>query len=169
MMSRMIIMSPLPAMSTNPTSGIPSGAWRRSHTSFIKLWHMATEQVYAWCVLPNHYHLLVRTKDIQRLAKYLGQLHGRASYDWNGMESARGRKVFHRASGRAIRSSAHFWATVNYIHHNPVHHGYVEKWLEWPWSSAIDYMKQVGRAEAERVWREFPVLDYGKGWDEASL
>jgi len=130
---------------------------------------MATEQVYAWCVLPNHYHLLVRTKDIQRLAKYLGQLHGRASYDWNGMESARGRKVFHRASGRAIRSSAHFWATVNYIHHNPVHHGYVEKWLEWPWSSAIDYMKQVGRAEAERIWREFPVLDYGKGWDEASL
>lgn len=130
---------------------------------------VAAEQVYAWCILPNHYHLLVRTQDIQRLAKYLGQLHGRVSYVWNGMENARGRKVFHRASDRAIRSNAHFWATVNYIHHNPVHHGYVDKWTEWPWSSAIDYIQQVGRAEAERIWQEFPVLDYGKGWDDASL
>ena len=34
---------------------------------------------------------------------------------------------------RAMRSDRHFWATLNYAHHNPVHHGYVARWTDWPW------------------------------------
>ena len=47
--------------------------------------------------------------------------------------------------------------------------GYVERWTDWPFSSAADYLGAVGKEEAERRWREFPVLDYGKGWDEAEM
>jgi len=54
---------------------------------------------------------------------------------------------------------------VNYIHHNPVHHGYVEKWQDWPWSSATDFIERVGRETALKIWREYPVFDYGKTWD----
>ena len=36
--------------------------------------------VLAWCVLPNHYHLLVETTDIKQLKKELGKLHGRTSH-----------------------------------------------------------------------------------------
>lgn len=57
----------------------------------------------------------------------------------------------------------------NYVHNNPVHHGYVRLWTEWPWSSAGEYLEQLGRAEAERVWKEYPILDYGKTWDEAAI
>ena len=91
---------------------------------------------YAWCVLPNHYHVLVKTDDIKALRKELGQLHGRSSYNWNKEENERGRKVWFNCFERAIKSHRHFWASVNYIHHNPVRHGYVDKWQEWPWSSA---------------------------------
>jgi len=55
------------------------------------------------------------------------------------------------------------------VHHNPVHHGYARLWTDWPWSSARDYLREVGREEAERIWRDFPVRDYGKGWDAAEL
>ena len=65
-----------------------------------------------------------------------------------------------------MRSEGHFWATVNYIHHNPVKHGYVARWDEWPFSSATGYLKNLGREEAARIWNDFPILDYGKGWDE---
>jgi putative transposase len=58
---------------------------------------------------------------------------------------------------------------MNYVHHNPVHHGYVKYWEEWPFSSARPYLDEVGKAEASRIWREFPLLDYGKGWDDPSL
>jgi putative transposase len=54
---------------------------------------------------------------------------------------------------------------VNYIHNNPLQHGYVDKWQDWPWSSATDFIERVGRATAENIWREYPILDYGKKWD----
>ncbi len=58
---------------------------------------------------------------------------------------------------------------MNYVHHNPVHHGYAERWDAWPFSSANAYLDEVGRDEAARVWREYPLLDYGKGWDDPRL
>jgi putative transposase len=123
----------------------------------------------AWCLLPNHYHLLVETKGLKKLKKRLGQLHGQTSHEWNLEENAVGRTVWHRCADRAMRSSRHFWATVNYIHHNPVHHGYVQHWSDWPYSSATGFLEQVGRDRAVSIWREYPVLDYGKGWDEPEM
>ncbi len=34
----------------------------------------------AWCVLPNHYHVLIRVGDMRCVAGLLGHLHGRTSY-----------------------------------------------------------------------------------------
>jgi putative transposase len=128
-----------------------------------------TGSVLAWCVLPNHYHALIETSDIFALLRELGRFHGRTSYTWNGEENARGRKVFFRAVERAMRSERHFWATMNYVHHNPVHHGYVEHWTDWPWSSATEFLAQTDADEAKRLWREYPLDDYGQGWDDPAL
>jgi len=63
-------------------------------------------QILAWCVLPNHYHLLAEMDGpLDTLTAGLGKLHGRSSYFWNAEDNARGRKVWHRCSDRAIRSS----------------------------------------------------------------
>jgi putative transposase len=125
--------------------------------------------ITAWCLLPNHYHLLLHTPNLRQLTTALGRLHGRSSHAWNREEQQSGRRVFHGAADRHIRSDDHFWATLNYIHHNPVRHGYVTRWTDWPWSSASEYLKTVGHDEAERVWRTYPLLDYGAGWDDPHL
>ncbi|HUO08542.1 MAG TPA: hypothetical protein VM008_09610 [Phycisphaerae bacterium] len=125
--------------------------------------------IYAWCVLPNHYHVLLQTGDISGLLTRIGRLHGRTSYGWNLEEEAKGRKVFYRAVETRMKSEGHFWATLNYVHHNPVRHGYVERWQEWPWSSAAAYLERVGRGEAERIWRDYPVGDYGEEWDRPEM
>jgi putative transposase len=121
--------------------------------------------VHAWCLLPNHYHVLVTTESISELSAELGRFHGRSSYRWNGEEERRGRHVWYRCQDRAIRSERHFWASVNYIHNNPVRHGYVEKWQDWPWSSAMEFLDSMGRDEAMRIWKEYPIRNYGKKWD----
>jgi putative transposase len=126
-------------------------------------------QTFAWCVLPTHYHALVEAPDIRGLLRELGRFHGRTSHAWNDEERARGRKVFFRAVERAMRSDRHYFATLNYVHHNPVHHGYVERWADWPWSSAQTYLAETDPDEAKRIWREYPIRDYGKGWDEPAL
>ena len=126
-------------------------------------------QTFGWCVLPNHYHALVEAPDVKNLLRGLGLFHGRTSYAWNGEEKTRGRKVFYRAVERAIRSERHYWATLNDVHHNPVRHGYVERWTDWRWSSATEYLAQMGLEEAKRVWLDYPVRDYGKDWDEPGI
>jgi REP-associated tyrosine transposase len=126
-------------------------------------------QTFAWCVLPNHYHALVEAADIKRLVYQLGRLHGRTSHAWNAEERTSGRKVFFRAVERAMRSDRHYWATLNYVHHNPVRHAYVERWTDWPWSSAAEYLAQTGASKAERVWREYPLHEYGKNWDDPEM
>jgi putative transposase len=123
------------------------------------------QAIFAWAVLPNHYHALIHAADIKGLLKAIGQLHGRTSYLWNGEDSARKRQVWHRAAETAMKSERHFWATVNYVLHNAVHHGYVERWQDWPYSSAAQYLSEVGREVAECRWREFPLVGYGTGWD----
>jgi putative transposase len=120
---------------------------------------------YAWCIFPNHYHLLIRTAAIRDLIARLGKFHGSSSFRRNGEDHQRGWKVWYRCIEHPIRSDRHFYATLNYIHNNPVKHRYVEKWLDWPYSSAANYLVEVGRDEAIQVWKEFPVLDYGKEWD----
>ena len=128
-----------------------------------------TDQLLAWCVLPNHYHLLVATNDLKRIKQVLGRLHGRISREWNLEENTTGRKVWYRCSDRAMRGPRHHWATINYIHNNPVHHSYVQRWTDWPFSSAREFVDELGREKAAAVWREYPVLDYGKGWDDPEL
>ncbi len=97
--------------------------------------------------------------------KSVGQFHGRYSYEWNKEDNRQGRKVWHGCFDRSIRSDRHFWATVNYVHHNPVHHGYVEQWQDWLFSSAARYLEEFGRDKVLEIWRKYPILDYGKKWD----
>ena len=125
--------------------------------------------VHAWCVLPNHYHALVETGRLPALLKRVGQFHGRTSFAWNAEEGTRGRPNFYRCVDRAMRSESHQWVTINYIHHNPVHHGYTTQWQDWPWSSARAWLEHHGRDEMTRLWREYPLLEYGRGWDDAGL
>jgi len=124
------------------------------------------ERIDAWVLLPNHYHLLVCGGEIMELLKALGNLHGKTAHAWNGEENARGRKVWFNSLERPIRTDRHHHASIQYIHHNPVKHGHTRKWTDWKWSSAAQYLAEIGREEARRRWLEYPVHDFGKGWDD---
>jgi len=121
--------------------------------------------LYAWCILPNHYHAVVKTDRVRELRHALGRFHGGSSFSWNQEDGTRGRKVWHNCFERPIKSERHFWATLNYVHHNPVHHGYVRQWQDWPWSSAGQFLRDIGRNRVLELWLGYPILDYGKKWD----
>ncbi len=126
-------------------------------------------EIFAWNVLPNHYHVLVHAPDIKALLKRLGQLHGRTSFEWNGAEDKRGRQVFCNAVETGMKSDGHFWATLNYVLNNAVHHRYVTKWQDWPYSNWREYLEETGRDECLRRWRNYPIDRYGATWDPPSL
>jgi putative transposase len=122
--------------------------------------------ICAWAVLTNHYHVLAHVRALEALGAVFRRVHGRTSYEWNKEDVARGRKVWYRYSDRAIRSERHYYTTLNYIHYNPVKHGLVESPYDWAWSSVHWHLEHKGREWLRDAWRQYPVRDYGKVWDD---
>ncbi len=123
-------------------------------------------EIYAWCFLPNHYHILLKTAEMKNLRRAIGLFNGRNAFRWNGEDGSRGRIVWRNCFERRIKSNRHFYASVNYVLNNPVHHGYVENWQDWTWSNAREYLQELGREKALEIWRNYPLLDYGAKWDK---
>ncbi len=118
----------------------------------------------AWVVLPNHYHLLLEG-DLRAFARRVARLHNGAATRWNREDQTPGRKVWHRFADRLLRSERHYYASLNYIHANPVKHGCAAQAGDWIWSSLPLYLELLGRERLAQWWRQYPVGDYGKGWD----
>lgn len=123
-------------------------------------------QITTWVILINHYHLLVYIHDFKLLTSIFKAIHGFTSYQWNLEDDQRGRKVWYRFSDRAIRSERHYYTSLNYIHYNPVKHNYVDSPYHWQESSVHWYLEKYGRQWLRDSWQEYPLLDYGKGWDD---
>lgn len=142
-------------------------------------------ELRGWAILPNHYHVLVylgdsdeglsphykpvRSKDLspyKQIGKVLQRVHGSTSRQWNLEDQAVGRKVWYVYSDRAIRSERHYYTTLNYIHYNPVKHGWSDSPYDWSCSSVHWYLEQEGREWLRDSWVRYPVKDYGKEWDD---
>jgi putative transposase len=122
-------------------------------------------QPLAWIFLPNHYHFLAEVEDISIISETLRLAHSRIATQINSRHHQRGRKVWYRFSDRLIRNERHYLATINYIHYNPVKHGYVDDANVWAWSSIHNYTEAQGEHWLARIWKESPIQEYGKGWD----
>jgi len=118
-----------------------------------------------WVFLPNHYHVLLKTKDLSIVSEVLRLLHSRIATTINGRQRQRGRRIWYRFSDRFIRSERHHWASVNYLHYNPIKHGYVDQMTMWPWSSIHEYVEEHGKEWFLQTWRAYPIKGYGKEWD----
>jgi REP-associated tyrosine transposase len=119
----------------------------------------------AWVVLPTHYHLMAECHPLSAISEPLRRVHARTARELNRREGSLGRQVWYRFSDRLIRNERHYYTTLNYIHYNPIKHGLVSKPLEWPCSSVHWYAEHEGIEWLRDAWREFPVKDYGQGWD----
>jgi len=66
-----------------------------------------------------------------------------------------------------IRDDAHYYRALNYIHYNPVKHGYVENTYDWQWSSLSLYYEDYGRDWLREQWNAHPPeKDFGRDWDD---
>ncbi len=149
-----------------PWIGSSDGRMDEFSGRLVELLQQYSRKIDAWVVLPNHYHAVVSVESCPVLIRELGKLHGRSSFLWNKEDGRRGRKVWFNAVERSISTDAHHIAAIHYVHHNPVKHGHVKKWDEWKWSSAVEYLERLGRDEVERRWREYPLMNFGSGWDD---
>ncbi len=133
--------------------------------ALLALFEKAEADVHSWVILPNHWHALV-TIALPDFSPLIGRLNNGKATQWNREDGITGRKVWYRFSDRYIRNERHYFASINYIHANPVKHKYVKNSKDWKWSSLQSYLSEVGYDTLKEWWKDYPVQDYGKGWDD---
>ena len=99
------------------------------------------------------------------MASFLGQLHGGISRQLNLRDGVLGRQVWHNYWDTCIRTEADLWTRFNYVHHNPVKHGYAERPDQWPFSSYAFYLRTKGKEWLSDCWQRYPVIDILQGDD----
>ncbi|MBV5273142.1 MAG: transposase [Lamprocystis purpurea] len=99
----------------------------------------------AWVILDQHYHLLFQTPPRQRLRRFVTELHGASAHAVNTRAGMRGRMVWENYWDTCIRTPQDWWARFNYVHGNPVKHGYVAHPGEWEFSSYRYFLRTRGQ------------------------
>lgn len=92
--------------------------------------------LFAWCVMPNHVHLLARFEEKPGVGETVGSIKKYTARRANLLLGRSGEFWFREYFDRYIRSEAHRLKTTEYILNNPVKAGLCTLPEEWLWSSA---------------------------------
>lgn len=131
--------------------------------AFVTLLEQACERlpmrVLAYCLMPNHFHLVLWPRgdgDLSRWMQWLLTSHVRryhrhyqgSGHVWQG-----------RFKAFPIQQDEHLLTVLRYVERNPVRAGLVERAEQWPWNSAAIWRKKelpsymhVGPARYDGNW-----------------
>jgi putative transposase len=115
--------------------------------------------VWAYCLMPNHVHLIVvpKTEDALRLA--IGEAHRRYTRLVNFRQGWRG----HLWEGRFasfVMDQSYLLACARYVEQNPVRAGLCKRPQDYPWSSAAAHLAR----QDDVLARVKPLLDLVPRW-----
>ena len=110
-------------------------------------------KVYLYCLMPNHFHLLIRVRDKMRAdsngqpihrppGQALANLFVAYTKTMNNMLERTGSLFEHPFHRKSVEDDAYFNRLVVYIHLNPQRHGFVDDFHLWPWSSYLTLLGQ---------------------------
>jgi len=91
--------------------------------------------VHVFCLMPNHFHLVVETTT-PRLSAGLHRANGLYAQTFNRKYERSGHLFGDRFFTRLIRDEAHLREACRYVLENPVRAGLSESPAEWPWSGS---------------------------------
>ena len=112
--------------------------------------------VHAYCMMTNHFHLLLETDDIE-IAKFMKFLANGYAIYFNRKYGYTGHLFEGRYKSCIVKDDAYFLHSSRYIHLNPVKAGIVRRAEEYCWSSyrTLIAMKDDGITQVNRIWGYF--------------
>jgi len=113
------------------------------------VWERYNWAVHAYCLMTNHYHLLVETPDAN-LSKGMRQLNGVYTQRFNRIYKRTGHVFQGRYKAILVQKDAYLLELARYVVLNPVRARMVRAARDWPWSS---YRATIGEVQAPQ-WLE---------------
>lgn len=126
-------------------------------TAFKNTMQVYNYEIIAICVLPEHIHLILYPKDINNYPKIISSIKHYFSRNVGqvcptddlkvGYKNKREKGIFQRRYWEhTIINEEELNQQINYIHYNPVKHGYVHSVKDWDFSSFHKFL-QLGLYE----------------------
>jgi putative transposase len=94
----------------------------------------------AYCLMPNHYHLLVQQNENGSVSRFLQTVFNSFTQFINAREGHSGTLFQGRAQSRQINSDEYLLVALRYIHLNPVHSGLAINPEEWKFSDYSEWI-----------------------------
>ena len=109
-------------------------------------------KLHAYCLMPNHVHLLLETLSCN-LSDLMMRQHGWYARRWNWKRGGVGHVFQGRFVAKLVADDSYLQAVARYIHMNPVKARLVQSPERYPWSSFNSYMVKAddGLVSRERL------------------
>ncbi len=91
--------------------------------------------ILAYCIMNNHMHMLIHTKNINNMSKFMHKINGVFSQYYNRKEKRTGVVFRNRFESEPIYDIKYLTNCIKYIHMNPVKAGLVAHPEEYEYSS----------------------------------
>jgi len=118
-------------------------------------------EIMAWCLMPNHVHLIAVPQMETSLARAIGEAHRRYTRMINFRQKWRGHLWQERFTSFPM-DEAHLLAAARYIEMNPVAAGLVKSPKAYRWSSVHAHMN----GQDDILTRVAPLLEMVGDWQE---
>lgn len=104
----------------------------------ITMWNV---RLAAFCLMPNHYHLVVQTPDAN-LSRFMRHLDGVYTQRFNRAHGCDGSLFRGRYKSILVEADTYLLELVRYIHRNPLRAGLVTRLDRYRWSSHKGYLSR---------------------------
>jgi REP-associated tyrosine transposase len=133
------------------------------YTAFIELFDAAQKRcpmrVLAYCLMPNHFHLVLWPRndgDLSRWMQWLQTTHVRR---YHAHYHASGHVWQGRFKAFPIAEDDHLLTVLRYVERNPLRAGLVSQVDAWPWTSLA-----LAKQKAPPAWYSRGPLPRGRNW-----
>ncbi|MEH6585236.1 MAG: transposase [Halioglobus sp.] len=120
---------------------------------------LAGADIWAYCLMPNHVHLVVVPQDKDSLAVLFRHVHRRYTREINVREGCTGH-LWQERYHSFVMDENHLLATVRYAELNPVRAKLCDRAEDWPWSSVHAHLAE----EDDAVVSVAPMLQRVSDW-----
>ena len=117
------------------------------HDSLLNLAAAYRWNLQAWAVFSNHYHFVAMSPpNADSLVLLLKKLHSDVAIEANRWDGTPGRQVWFQYRDTHLTFPKSYYARLNYVHTNAVHHRLVAEPSLYPWCSAGWFQRRAPTA-----------------------
>ncbi len=118
----------------------------KDYLTFLELMKKAKEKfpikIFAYCIMPNHYHFALMPIEIDHLSKWIHWLTTVHAGKYHHHYQTSGHIWQDRFKNILVQNDCHLATVLKYIERNPMRSGLVKSAWNWPWSSSREGQRE---------------------------